>query len=1234
VLPSEPALCFAAWFSALLPRCIGGSGGSGRVGMPSTALPAVRRDPSATAHPPAAASLQWPASAWTTAALRGSSVAAATLSPAASDASLLAAVPSPIPLCRCSSSSSSTGDGASPLPSPAPSPSPNPSPLPHSPSCVLGFAAQQQQHTTRHRTGHHQQQQQQQQQDQMEPAAGQHHAQQQHSRGGQEAAIAAAAHAAAAAVAASSNGALGMQSRMAGAGAGAAATGAAGHATAPRPMSLLLPTPALPAHSHSSAGKHHISPFRRLLKTASAAVRAACAGTPSTTALPLQCSKALLPVAAACRAWWSMRCAASHAMSPALQSVSAWRRRWRTPPPPSQSLLPDVPRSPTPSLSCRICLLLVSYSLCYFFACLALLCALLWHTPLAHYGQMHVSQLQLPPPPRGDVLRGRSNAALLLPPRPHRTHDDTGGGSGNIAADQELVWSGGRLIPRRNAGHVLWAMSLPVATQAVAAGEKSSPPLRSSAGAQSDSIWPADMPAAHSPAARPSSSIPLRTLSMSSPLPSHSVRANAGMPSASVLTASDLAAAPAAAAAVDFSSRDLLGDSFTVVSYASELYYPRVLNLLGSLHVWEPQQRIVVYDLGMSQSQLSAMQCMHNVDVRPFNFSAYPAHVRNLFQYAFKPLLVYDALQHASAVMILDSGIEVRAPLRSIKQHLRQHGHFFASQPNKVWLKTHDDTFRALGVDVNAAEFPQQWRDVPFCAAAIFGFVRTHPSAAYERVVVRAAECALQGAGCLSPPGSGRSNHNFDQSVYSILMRVEGLQCRREMRFREMDMSRCPLRADYFKPEEDGGVVLCMRRWHRPLPYPQHVRTNPRCTAVMEATTQGQELEQQQMRKHERQGDKEEKEKEEEDGMTDDVQTLDETPRAKLPADAAAIGRQQVPMLRRAPPRQLQASRGGGGGVGGDSILRVPADDSFRDVSAPAAGVVPSASAALLPVSSWLYVAQRWNGDTVEHLPGAHLQANSALLRCLYGSHQRDSCADEIRRHRQHMENTVTWQNTRERLDALRTVLFAGLRMPWSYTLFALTAVLFLLPLATISRCGGALTGKQAAAAAAAGAATAAAATAAGSATGSSTNATAAQGLRKNDVALAATTDGAGWTGPTGTVTTRRRSSSSSSRGGGSGPTHHASNNSSSSISGSSSSSISSSGSNNSSNLINSYSHHVVGVASGGSSSSLLSVPSGVVFVLCSRACRVGMVSLCACLWSTVWIVVRVAIALADALAE
>ncbi len=53
-----------------------------------------------------------------------------------------------------------------------------------------------------------------------------------------------------------------------------------------------------------------------------------------------------------------------------------------------------------------------------------------------------------------------------------------------------------------------------------------------------------------------------------------------------------------------------------IVTGATASFFDRLTNMVGSVHVWEPQQKVVVYDLGFSQSQLAKMMCWRNVEVR------------------------------------------------------------------------------------------------------------------------------------------------------------------------------------------------------------------------------------------------------------------------------------------------------------------------------------------------------------------------------------------------------------------------------------------------------------------------------------------------------------------------------------------------------------------------------------------------------------------------------------------
>ena len=111
-----------------------------------------------------------------------------------------------------------------------------------------------------------------------------------------------------------------------------------------------------------------------------------------------------------------------------------------------------------------------------------------------------------------------------------------------------------------------------------------------------------------------------------------------------------------------------LPHDFIIVTASSAYYFDRLENFIGSVHVWEPGQKVLVYDLGLTRDQLRQMTCWEDVDVVPFNFSAYPNHVRNLFNYAWKTVVIDEVLRKHGAVLALDAGIELRQPLTRVKR--------------------------------------------------------------------------------------------------------------------------------------------------------------------------------------------------------------------------------------------------------------------------------------------------------------------------------------------------------------------------------------------------------------------------------------------------------------------------------------------------------------------------------------------------------------------------------------
>ena len=254
--------------------------------------------------------------------------------------------------------------------------------------------------------------------------------------------------------------------------------------------------------------------------------------------------------------------------------------------------------------------------------------------------------------------------------------------------------------------------------------------------------------------------------------------------------------------------------SFVLVTAASSSYFDRLQNFIGSLHYFEPSAHLLVYDLSLTAKQRQALECMQSVTVADFPFHLYPKHVRNLYNYAWKLLMLELAFNttSADAVLLLDSGVELRRPnaLSDIKRHLVERGYWLTGQRSnridqKIW-KTWE------WLDVNESVV----KSTDVCAGGLNGFLRN--SAAYREVLLPAIACA-KSEKCIAPEGVGRSTHMFDQSVLSVLLWATGRRCESRREYHEWDMSLATTDETNY-----NNVVLLLRRWHLPKPYIRHIR--------------------------------------------------------------------------------------------------------------------------------------------------------------------------------------------------------------------------------------------------------------------------------------------------------------------------------------------------------------------------------------------------------------------------
>lgn len=252
-----------------------------------------------------------------------------------------------------------------------------------------------------------------------------------------------------------------------------------------------------------------------------------------------------------------------------------------------------------------------------------------------------------------------------------------------------------------------------------------------------------------------------------------------------------------------------------IVTACSKTVFERLRNLVGSIHFWEPGLKVIVFDLGLSSEQLVEVSSWRNVELRRFQFEKYPPHVRISSNYAWKVLLIAETAQEFPAFLYLDSGMEIRQDLTVVKNYMSRHGFITGHQGGSTLLeKTLFETIARLtklNPELFAEEAKLRLDNASFCSAMVQGYLRD--STAARVLIPTMYRCAID-PDCMAPIGAGRDNHNFDQSILSILVILLDLPIFKDPRLVMGDLSIVPL-----TETDRSDLLMVARRWQYPKPY-------------------------------------------------------------------------------------------------------------------------------------------------------------------------------------------------------------------------------------------------------------------------------------------------------------------------------------------------------------------------------------------------------------------------------
>lgn len=270
-----------------------------------------------------------------------------------------------------------------------------------------------------------------------------------------------------------------------------------------------------------------------------------------------------------------------------------------------------------------------------------------------------------------------------------------------------------------------------------------------------------------------------------------------------------------------------------LLTAASADYYPRILNLIGSLHTFESKEEygagmlppaIHVYDLGFTHAQRLELMCMESVILHEFNFTRYPKHVHQLSNYAWKIILISNHLKDISkqimksaskkraAVLWVDGGLEVRgAFMEETYNAMSYFGHSCAFVgPIFNADLSNEDLNRGLQINQDF-----HYKGMLWAAGGFQGFVDDSPG--HNLILKPALKCALQ-ENCI-----GRA-YTYDQGVFTRLIHRYGFSCQP----RDKYMARLGWKF-YQNPSVPNSIKVVARRARLPLQFPRRLQFNKSC---------------------------------------------------------------------------------------------------------------------------------------------------------------------------------------------------------------------------------------------------------------------------------------------------------------------------------------------------------------------------------------------------------------------
>ena len=221
-----------------------------------------------------------------------------------------------------------------------------------------------------------------------------------------------------------------------------------------------------------------------------------------------------------------------------------------------------------------------------------------------------------------------------------------------------------------------------------------------------------------------------------------------------------------------------------IVTAISDNHFTESLDMLSSVKQCLPHNKIILYDLGLSKHNLDTIEHSYKmVEIRHFPFHDYShlKHVKNLFTYAWKPIIIKRVSLEYDVIMYGDASIRmISCDIEKALQLLFNFPFLSVLQLRHLAVEvTHDGM-------LNYLHYPKEREDlVDMKAVAATGFLLWAKPEMKEKFIEPWLDCALH-VECIAPRGAklgpcGKMTHDghyvgchrYDQSALALILARE-----------------------------------------------------------------------------------------------------------------------------------------------------------------------------------------------------------------------------------------------------------------------------------------------------------------------------------------------------------------------------------------------------------------------------------------------------------------------------